>query len=256
MSEEVKAAATNVSKSMVASVILNGALALSILLAVLFTKVDIDSVADAPYPFIAILAQGCQSTGAALTMASLVAMLQFCACIGSVASASRIMWSFAQDNALPFSSKLSRINTRTTIPLTAIFTVFTIDVLLGLINVGSTTVFDAFMSLLLESLFLSYLIVVVLLLIGRLSGKVGSSGPVQWGPWRLPSIFGIVNNLFAIGYLVIICFISFWPSELPVTPDNMNFSVLVTAAVVIFSSIYYFSGARRVFHAPEIKTGI
>lgn len=255
MSEEVKDAAINVSRSMVASVVINGVLALGILLAVLFTQVDIDSVANAPYPFITILAQGCQSTSAALIMASLVAMLQFCACVGSVASASRIMWSFAQDKALPFSSKLSRISRRTTIPLTAIFTVFTIDLLLGLINIGSTTVFDAFMSLLLESLFLSYMVVAVLLLIGRVSGKVGTNGPVQWGPWRLPSAFGIVNNVFAIAYLVVICFISFWPTELPVTPDNMNFSVLVTSFVVLFSTIYYFAWARRVFNAPEIKTG-
>ena len=256
MSEEVKNASTNVARSMAASVIINGSLAFAILLAVLFTKVDIDSVSKAQYPFIAILAQGTQSTGAALTMASLVAMLQFCACVGSLASSSRIIWSFARDRGLPYSSNLNSINQRTTIPLTAIFTAFVITVILGLINIGSTTVFDDFMSLLLEALFLSYLIAVILLLIARITKKVSSNGPIQWGPWRIPGVLGIINNILACVYLIAICFFAFWPTALPVTAENMNYSALVTASVVIFSSLYYFVLARKEFEGPVIEVEV
>lgn len=262
MSEEVKNSTTNVAKSMIASTTINGCLAFGILLAVLFTKVDVDSVADDQYPFIAILAQGTQSEEAAIVMAALVAILQFTACTGALASSSRIIWSFARDNGLPFSGKLRRINTRTTMPITAIMTAFVIAALLGLINIGSTTVYDAFISLMLEALFLSYLVATILVLIYRVTGRIVAterqvtqtpSDHFAWGPWRVPGIPGIVINIFACIYLMIICFFAFWPNELPVTPQTMNFSSLVTGCLIIFSSIHYLVKARKIFHGPMVE---
>ncbi|KAI4153654.1 MAG: hypothetical protein LQ340_002178 [Diploschistes diacapsis] len=250
MSEEVQNAEKSVARSMVVSLVLNGVLAFAVLLAVLYTKVDYDSVAAAQYPFVLIVAQGTQSLGTGVTMAVVIAILQFAACVGALASSSRIVWSMARDRALPEWQYLRRINPATTIPLTAILTIVVITMALGLINIGSTTIFDAFISLLLEALYLSYLIALVLLLKGRISGRIGPNGAFKWGPWRLPGLIGTLNNIFACFYLVLICFFAFWPSSLPVTPENMNFSVVVTGAVVLFSSIFYFVSARKVYGGP------
>ena len=257
MSEEVRGAEKSVAHSMVASLVLNGVLAFGVLLAVLYTKVDYDSVADAQYPFVLIVAQGTQSLNAGVTMAVVVALLQFAACVGALASSSRIVWSMARDRALPRWQRLRAINKRTAMPITAILTILTITMALGLINIGSATIFDAFISLLLEALYLSYLIVLIILLVGRISGRIGPSGDFQWGPWRIPGVIGTLNNIFGCVYLVIICFFAFWPSALPVTPKNMNFSVVVTGAVIIFSSLYYFFSARKLYEGPlrELNAG-
>ena len=239
---------------MVASVLINGALAFGILLAMLYTKVDLDSVATALYPFILILAQGTQSLSAGLTMAAVVAIMQFCACVGSLASSSRIIWSLARDRGLPASSQLSRVSKRSTIPLTAIATALGITMALGLINIGSTKAFDAFLSLLLEALFISYLVALVLLLIGRTTGRVGNNGVIRWGPWYIPGALGVVNNIFACVYLVVICFFAFWPSGLPVTAQSMNYSVVITSAVIVFGSFYYLAFARKVYQGPLVET--
>ena len=265
MSEEVQNASINVPRSMIASVVINGALASGMLLALLFCDVNIDSVSNDQFPAIEILAQATQSTTAAIIMLTLVAVLQFCSGVGSLAASSRMIWSFARDRGLPYSTKLSRVDSRTTIPLTAIATSFCIAALLGLINIGSTEVFNSLLSLLLEALFASYLVAAGLLLYHRTQGNIYDNRQLRystipevlsWGPWRVPGIFGILNNICACVYLVIVCFFSFWPSSSPTTAENMNYSSLVTGAVVLFSTVYYFLRARRTYQGPIVETGL
>lgn len=264
MSEEIQDAPMNVARSMVASVAINGALAFGVIVALLFCDVNIDSVVNDQFPVLAILAQATRSTTAAVLMLTLVAVLTFCASVGSLAASSRMIWSFARDRGLPYWTKLSRVDTRTTIPLNAIATSFCLAALLGLINFGSTKVFNELVSLQLEALFASYLIPVGLLLFHRIRGNIHdrerlrySAIPrtLSWGPWRLPGIIGILNNLWACVYLLIVCFFSFWPSSTPKKAENMNYSSLVTGGVVLFFTLYYVFRARRMYEGPIVETG-
>ena len=61
----------------------------------------------------------------------------------------------------------------------------------------------------------------------------------MWGPWRILGIFGIINNVFAYIYVVVIIFFSLWPPEQPVDTRSMNYFVLITEAVAMFSVMYY-----------------
>lgn len=71
-----------------------------------------------------------------------------------------------------------------------------------------------------------------------------------WGPWHVPGMFGIINNAFACAFMALVWFFSFWPPSTPTLPDNMNFAVAMTGGVLVFSIIYYFLWARRVFKGP------
>ena len=264
MSEEVQNASVNVARSMVASVVINGALAFGIPVALLFCEVNIDSISNDQFPAVEILARATQSTTAAIVMVALVAFLQFCAGIGCLAASSRMIWSFARDRGLPYWTKLSRVDTRTTIPLNAIATSSCIAALLGLINIGSTEVFNDLVSLLLEALFASYLVAAGLLLYHRTRGNIHDSRqlrysaipePLSWGPWRVSGVLGILNNTLACIYLVLVGFFSFWPSTSPTTAETMNYSSLIAGAVVMFSTLYYFLRARRTYQGPVVETG-
>lgn len=110
MSEEIKGATINVPRAMVLSVTINGFLAFGMLLVVLFAAVDIGTLAgESTYPFIPILASAMQSNTAAIVLAAVVLVLQFCASIASLASASRMMWSFSRDRGLPFWQWLGKV---------------------------------------------------------------------------------------------------------------------------------------------------
>ncbi len=137
-----------------------------------------------------------------------------------------------------------------------------ISCVLSLTVLGSSTAFNDLVSLWVASLNSSYLLASGLLLYRRCTGGithrdtiVDESGPgkLKWGPWYIPGIYGIINNVFACGYIIVIVFFSLWPPARPVTSANMNYSVLVTGAVILFSVVYYFAWARREYRGPRIE---
>jgi choline transport protein len=75
---------------------------------------------------------------------------------------------------------------------------------------------------------------------------------LEWGPWRVPGLLGILNNGFACLFCLWVLFWDFWPPALPVNRENMNYSVLVTRAVVIFAVARYFLGANVGYRGPLV----
>lgn len=113
MSEEVKNASTDVPRSMLLSLLINGSLALGMLFAVLFSADDVQRLLDeeAPTsPFIRIFYQAVGSEAGATVMVSIIILLEFCSAMGCLAAASRMTWSFARDRGLPFSRALSVVS--------------------------------------------------------------------------------------------------------------------------------------------------
>ena len=68
----------------------------------------------------------------------------------------------------------------------------------------------------------------------------------------MPGILGPAVNLFAIIYGLIILFFSLWPSDVPVHAGNMNYTILVTGAVLVFSVLWYLAWGRRDYKGPVI----
>lgn len=66
--------------------------------------------------------------------------------IGQNTAASRLAWSMARDNALPFSPFFSKINKTFDIPLRTLTAVLIVDIILGLIVLGSDVAFQAIVS--------------------------------------------------------------------------------------------------------------
>ena len=111
MSEEIENPAISVPRSIVISIILNGCLGFGILLATVFGIGDVDAVLKTPtgYPYMEVFLQATSSIKATTAMASIIIALGICSTIGFVATSSRMIWSFARDRGLPFSSFLSKV---------------------------------------------------------------------------------------------------------------------------------------------------
>lgn len=97
---------------MIASLMINGVLAFSMLVAVLFCIGDITAAVGSPtgYPFIEIFTQATASKAGATVMTSIVTTLSFCAIIAALAGSSRMTWSFARDRGLPGWRYLSKVS--------------------------------------------------------------------------------------------------------------------------------------------------
>ena len=81
----------------------------------------------------------------------------------------------------------------------------------------------------------------------------GSGGKLIWGPWRVRGIAGILINILACAYLLLILVFVFWPPTKEVTPATMNYSVLVMGIVAMFSAVYYVFWGRRTYHGPVVE---
>lgn len=80
--------------------------------------------------------------------------------------------------------------------------------------------------------------------------------PLVWGPWRIPSILGIINNAYACMYMLFVIFWSVWPPATPVTANTMNYSVVVTGGVLILSGVWYWIRARKDYYGPIVEENI
>ena len=161
---------------------------------------------------------------------------------------------------------MPQIEPRTSLPLYALALTSLISCALALINIGSSAAFAAVISLLVNSFYLSYLIPCFLLCWHRLTGdiktarydvldtkNVGGGKALYWGPWRMPPLVGIVVNIIACVWGLIVFVFSFWPQGTPVTAETMNFSVVVSGFVMIFSLAYYFLRGRKTYAGPVVE---
>lgn len=251
---------------------INGLLGFAMLVTTLFCMQDIDAAlaANPSYPFMAIFQAavgGPGHPGPAAAMAAVVVVMSFSATTGCLASTSRLYWAFARDRGLPGWRVLSRTSARTSIPSCAVATTTAVAIVLSLVNIGNAAAFNGVISISVAGLFGSYLVASSLLLYRRLRGDIHQAVPASedvltntvdssltWGPWRLPGIWGVANNIFSCVYLVFIFFFCFWPSTREVTPQNMNWAVLVFGVVIIFSMVYYAAWGRKVYSGPIIET--
>jgi len=112
VAEEVYNASTVVPWAIVATIIVNGVLGLALLIALLFCLGDVTAALNTPtgFPFIEIFAQATNNNAAATTMTCLILFLLAASGSGCMATASRLLWSFSRDNAVPFSGYISRVS--------------------------------------------------------------------------------------------------------------------------------------------------
>jgi len=165
------------------------------------------------------------------------------------------------------------IDKRTTIPVIAILLVTLFSGLLALINIGNNIAFNGTISLVLEGFYISYFLAIGLLLWRRLRGDMDSpepmmsfnsaaqsdemlDTPLHWGPWHLKGGLGIANNILACSYLLLLIFFSFWPTFNVADPAYMNWAVLVTGFILIFSIGYYLIYACKSYTGPIVEVDL
>ncbi|KAL8787244.1 MAG: hypothetical protein Q9195_007854 [Heterodermia aff. obscurata] len=261
MAEEVRNADVVVPWSMVGTTLLNGALGFAMVIAVLFVTLDIDSALESPtgqlgLPFMDIFMTNISRNGAT-GMTIIIILIAGIGVVAFVATTSRLIWAFARDRAFPGWRHVSKVQPESTVPLHAVVITMGVSVLIGLINLGSTTAFNDVVSLGVSGLYASYIVTEALLLYRRVTGAirspndgVGEKGELVWGPFHVPGVFGIIVNILAVLFGMIIFFFSCWPVSSTVEPATMNYSSLMAGAVVIAAVFYYAIWARHTYEGP------
>ncbi|UZP43174.1 hypothetical protein NXS19_010990 [Fusarium pseudograminearum] len=247
LSEEMDKAETGVPRAMVGSILVNWPLGFAFLLVVLFFMGDVTSALNTPtgFPIIQICYNMTGSVTAATCMVSAITAMAALSTVPLITSAARVMWAFARDGGLPFSHQIAKVDKRREIPTVSILVVTLLLILLSLINIGSTTAFNAILSLAVVSLQLSYLVPIVLLVWRRLCRPE----TLTWGPWRLGKS-GMFVNIIAVIYLAFTCIFLLFPPFRPVSAANMNYASVVLGSALLFGCFYWPFKAKRRYIVP------
>lgn len=247
LAEESRSASTAVANSMLAGVVANGLMGIGFAIAFLYNIESLSDTLNYPgYDFVYIFANTTGSTAAATAMSSFIVFFGFTACVGFLAGGSRVAWSFARDNGFPFSHFFTRLQQPAAYPLRAIVLMVVVADLLALIQVGSSTAFNAFISISISGIQIANAIPITLLISKKLAGTAPQ------GPWSMGRA-GLAVNIFAVAFLITTTIFSFFPTLLPITLVNFNWSCVVFGSAVIFGLGYYMVWGRSVFCGPIVE---
>lgn len=233
---------------MISTALVNGALGFVILVSLLYNMGDIQKVLNPTtgFSFIPAVHHATSSKAATNGVAAIILIMEVCSAISILATSSRQTFAFARDNALPFSKALARVNrlAGTKIPVLSVLITTLITMLLSLINIGSTAAFNAIASVMIASLFTTYILSIGAFVRARFVKR--DIPPARFSLGRL----GLPLNLFALGWLVFTVTFTFFPTAYNPTPWSMNWSILVFGAAVIFAVVQYFFHGRWIYQAP------
>ncbi|KAF9074339.1 amino acid transporter [Rhodocollybia butyracea] len=176
----------------------------------------------------------------------------FCA-ISICCAASRATWAFSRDKAIPLHHFFSRVTTlrisssssNVPVPLNAYILSTTIQLLLGLIYLGSSAAFNAFVGVAVMCLGASYAMPVFISLINGREAMVDS-------PFPLGKRRGFIINLSAVLWVCFEIVLFSMPAVVPVTKSSMNYASVVFVGFGLISAIWYLVSGRHHYQGPPV----
>ncbi|KAI1257302.1 hypothetical protein MGN70_000342 [Eutypa lata] len=198
-------------------------------------------------PYIFGKVMGTPSGGAGLT--ALVLIITFFCSVSITVAASRCTWAFARDKAIPLAGLWSKLDERHGTPIWALALTTVVQMLLGLINLGSSSAFLAFVSVGVISLAVSYGIPIFISLFHR-------RREVNGARWTMGSVAGPIVNVIAVAWILFELVLFSMPTALPVTAISMNYAIVVFVGFMVLSAIWYIAYARKVYEGPPESDGL
>lgn len=179
-------------------------------------------------PVVEMYRQACgQHGGLALSVLLFIATIP--ALFDCQIAASRLMWAFERDEALPFSGTLKKVNRRTGVPVQSSLFVGVCLALLGCIYIRNTTAFNAFLS---SSIVLNNLTYATPFLINL----VRERKHFRRGKFYLGGTFDWIVNIVTCAWVLFTVILFEFPSVRPTTAANMNCTGLILGACLILTA--------------------
>jgi len=253
VSEETHGAAESAPKGVWRSVFYSAIIGYVVLLAITFAASDRNAVNKGGGTVFAVFESAMSSQWVKLILIIAVIGQFFCG-MACMTSASRMMYAFSRDGAVPGWRLWSRVNARR-IPFNAVMAVavaaliITLPALKGNKN-GVTVAFTAVVSIGVIGLYIAYIIPIFL------RWRMGDA--FERGPWNLGQKYKWMN-LVAVGEVIIVVVIYF---NLPFSAQGVpwesdfdwslfNYTPVVTGGVALAVAIWWLVSARNWFKGPR-----
>lgn len=267
MTDEINNPEKNIPLVMIISNTSSAILAFISAIIYMFCVVDVSALSNpiAGQPIVQLMLDSFESN-ALTTIGVVILILTF---IGSsytyYTTTSRLYWSFARSNGLPFGKFFGEVNETLKVPLNALCLITAICLILGLIILGSSSALNAVLGSAMVCINLSYIFPILSLLwnsSGAMSPRkrysierIVSIPPILNPKTALPYFnlgnFGIILNIASVFWA---CFIMVWlnfPLFQPVDSNNMNYACVVLGITGFIGILFWFLNARK-FYTHDI----
>ncbi|KAI8093704.1 amino acid/polyamine transporter I [Halteromyces radiatus] len=155
---------------------------------------------------------------------------------------SRMVYAFARDGAMPFSSYLHSLNPNTKSPVYAVWFNVVVAGIVGVLYMINSTAYSAIVSVNTIGSQMSYFVPILL----RITVSRKTFIP---GPWHL-GMFSTLIGTISCAWILFTCALFICPTVWPVTPDNMNYAIVPFAFIMILSTGYFLIWGRKWFKGP------
>ena len=164
-------------------------------------------------------------------------------------SASRILWSYARDRALPFSGGLGRLSTTERIPVWGVGVTFVVGSVVFLLSIVQTDLYSVLVNFVSGGFFLAFLFPLVGAVLARATGR-WSPGPWQLG--RAGAVVAVVATLWAAFQFLNIS----WPRQAyPHWYLNWSFYLVAAVLGVVGLALYRSRAANiTLYEIPDDET--
>jgi len=179
-----------------------------------------------------------------LTIWSFIIVVQFVTGAAQGVDASRVVFAFARDNALPGSRWWKQMNHHTQTPVNAVWFVMAGSAICGLLGFSQAAL-TSLAGAAVIGLYTSYAAPIFLRITSGRDKFI--PGPFSLGQWYMP--IGII----AVAWVTFIVVLLLFPPGQSVTAKDMNYAVVIVMAVFIFASVSWIVSAHKWFIGP-VKT--
>ncbi|KAI6152264.1 amino acid/polyamine transporter I [Pisolithus tinctorius] len=166
-----------------------------------------------------------------LALWALVVTAQYMVGSNCLLVASRQIFAYSRDRALPFSSILSYVNKSTSTPVIAVWFVVILATLLGLLAFAGTQAIDAIFPLAINAVYIAYSITIAARWLG--------DNDFKRGPFHL-GIFSLPISTIAVLFMVFMNIVFLFPSVPSTSATTMNYTVVVLGGVLGLSLVWYY----------------
>ncbi|MGW8376982.1 amino acid permease [Streptomyces sp. ODS28] len=243
LSEETTAAEVSASRGIMRAIVWSWVAGFVLLAGLTFAIQDyagtVNSATGVPPAQIFLDALGV--TGAKLLLMIVIVAQLFCG-NAEVAAASRMVFAFSRDGALPFSAQWRKINAATGTPGRAVWLSVAVAAVLALPSLYSETAYGAVTAINVIGITPAYAIPIWLRLRNRHRFEPG-----KWnlGRWGVP--VGIVAVVWVLFVTVLFCL----PQTNPVTADSFNYAPVALVAVLTLATVWWKVAGDRAYSTPE-----
>ncbi|MEU5404145.1 amino acid permease [Streptomyces sp. NPDC005963] len=242
LSEETSNASTTAAQGIVRAIWVSWIAGFALLAGLTFAIQDYDGALNSSsgVPPAQILLDALGTGGAtALLLVIIVAQL-FCG-NAEVAAASRMVFAFSRDNALPGSALWRKVSSKTQTPVPAVWLSVGFACVLALPSLYSTTAYGAVTAINVIGITPAYVIPVYLKL---RAGDRFEPGPWSLGKWSKPI------GWIAVVWVAFVTVLFLLPQSSPVTVDTMNYASVALITVLTLATVWWFV-ARGSYGTPK-----